>query len=288
MSTTEKEINAALDDLEGDQIKNVEQDPPEKKDPPEDQDKNPLGFISYEDWTASGKDPDDWRGKNAYNKEYQNLKENRELKSAMKEVVGSVDDLKQRYQDDANTQIEIAKNEAKANLDQAKKDDDTDAALAAQDKLHSLDKQLGTKEQQKPNPFLIDFAQKNPILDPNSPQYNDEFFQDMAGIHNNKLEQLGGKPTQEQIERVHKWAYIQAKELHTDKFKSHRTTRQTSASSSHKQTNNADSGQLKSIKGNKRNPRDVSPAQDIYNDLIKRGAKEEAAIFKKNVLGDQS
>lgn len=293
MSATEKDINAKLDQLEGDQ--NITDD----INPPADpstlkpiEDDSPPGFISYEDWTKSGKNPDDWRGKNAYNKEYDRITENRELKSAMKEVVGTVSGLQQQYQNDANVKIAQARADAQAELAQAKEDDNIDAALAAKDKLINLVNPPVLPA--KKNPFITEFAQKNPILDPGSSQYDNDFFQDMADMHNNKLAQLSGDGknlTQAQIERVHKWAFTQTKELHPDKFKSPRNNRQAPANPNQGQSKSSDgntSSKLKNVKGNPRNKRDASPAQDIYDDLIKRGEKEAAATYAKNVLGEES
>jgi len=286
----EEEINAALDDLEDEIIDDTKPDPNLVEDPP----KKPPGFLTHDEWIAAGKDPADFRGEKAYKAQYDSLKEIRDLKGTMNQVVQGVESWKHQQNEIKAQEIEEAKNQAIVDLAKAQTDDDMDAALAAKDKINSLDKQT-TVVQQPPqvNPIITDFTSKNPIIDPANTKYDAEFHQDMIMIHNSKLDQLLGgdrtranELTQAQIERVQALAFNQAKELHQDKFVSPKNKRTTSANSTKTVTKGVDIvTQLKSVEGNPRNPRDTSPAKDIYEILLAKDPKA-AETFAKNVIGE--
>lgn len=282
MSTTEQEMNDKLNELEAEHEslnQEVEEVAPEEK---------PPGFLSYDEWVEKGKDPADYRGENAYKKQYDALKEVRELKSTMNQVVEGMETWKQQQNEQTAIQVEQAKADAITELEKAKSDDDITAALAAQEKLNRLDSQPVS---QTTNPVISDFANKNPIIDKNSNQYDSEFHQDMIMIHNGKLDQLLGgdrsrasELTPAQIDRVQKMAYTQAKELHQDKFVSPKNKRATSATSNQRpvKTNGDVSTRLKSISGNSKNPRDANPANDIY-EILKAKDPKAAEVFAKNM-----
>jgi hypothetical protein len=301
MSTTEQEMDDALDALEQEHGNPDEQkldldeqkvDLDEQKPDQEIEQKAP-GYISYDDWIAKGKDPADYKGENAYKAEYERITEIRELKDTMNQVVSGVESWQAQQSEQMAQQVEQAKVDAQAALDQAVTDEDLDAALAAKDKLVNLNQQT-VAQPMKVNPVITDFAKKNPIIDTNSPQYSAEFHQDMIMIHNGKLDQLlGGDRTRAnelspaQIERVQAMAYSQAKELHADKFTSPRN-RRTAPTKPNKRPaqNNGDVGaKLKGVKGNLRNPRDTNAANDIY-EIIKARDPKAAEVFAKNLTGE--
>jgi hypothetical protein len=256
--------------------------------PPE----KPPGFKTYEEWVAEGKDPADFRGENAYKKQYDALKEVRELKDAMTHVVDGMQTWKQQQSDVMAQQVEQARTNAVAELEQAKEDDDLDAALVAQNKINDIDSKPAATQV---NPVISTFASKNPIIDPNNAQYDAEFHQDMIMIHNGKLDQLlggdrsrAGELTESQIERVQNLAFKQAKELHGDKFVSPKNGRRTPASPAQRPTKPGGTpvSRLSQVKGNTKNPRDTSAANDIY-EILKAKDPKAAETFAKNVLGEQ-
>jgi len=305
MSTTQQEMDAALDALESEHGSLDEQkvdldeqkiDLDEQKsgqNMEQEQEGKPPGYISYDDWVAKGKDPADYKGENAYKAEYDRIKEIRELKDTMNQVVSGVESWQQQQSEQMAEQVEQAKLDARAELEQAKTDDDLDAALAAQEKLSSLDNKTAAQPM-KVNPLLTGFASKNPIIDPQSSQYSAEFHQDMIMIHNGKLDQLlggdrsrAGELTPAQIERVQSMAFTQAKELHSDKFVSPKNRRTTQTAPSKRQAAKSnDSSRLSQVKGNSRNPRDNNAANDIY-ELLKAKDPKAAETYAKNVLGEQ-
>lgn len=292
---TEQQINETLDALEakhGDPEPTSEPTNGSTEPENEPQVKHAPAFVNYEEWVKSGRDPADFKGENAFKREGERIKEIRDLKGTMNQVVAGMETWQQQQQAVMNQQIERAKSEAKVELERAKADDDTTAALAAQDKIHSLDKQQVSAS--PPHPLIAEFASKHPIIDPNSPQFDAEFYKDMAMINNSTLDHfIGGSPkrqaelTQSQVERTQKFAFEKAKELHADKFVSPKTKRQTSAQPS-KSTTSKDTNfgsKLKAVSGGTRNPRDATPANDIYEMLKERDPKA-AEIFAKNVIGE--
>lgn len=300
MDDTDSEMNAALDALE------AEHDPIESKPDQEVlesdeivgdrviEKEKPKGYLSYEQWIDAGKDPDDFKGINAYSSTYDRIQEIRELKDSMKHVVDGVDQWKNQQADHMKDQVAQAKLDAKAEFDEAHQAGEMDAALAAQEKLNNLNRQE-VVQAPRIDPAIGEFFQKNPILDQNSPSFNADFFEDMKMIQHTHLNKLtGGDPelanklTPNQIERSLKLAFNTAKEMHPEKFKSSRNTRRTTPSSQPRQgkTKAGDySTRLKSVQGNSRNVRDTSSANDIY-EYIKAADPKAAETFAKNVLGE--
>lgn len=292
---SEEEIDAALDEIE-EEHGFITGDEPEFDELLEKQKKEgkalekPPGFLTHDEWIAAGKDPADFRGEKAYKAQYDSLKEIRDLKGTMNQVVQGVESWKQQQNEIKAQEIEEAKNQAIADLAKAEDDEDIKGALAAKDKINSLDKQTTVVQTTQVNPIITDFTSKNPIIDPANTQYDAEFHQDMIMIHNSKLDQLLGgdrtranELTQAQIERVQVLAFNQAKELHQDKFKSPKNKRTTSASPTKTVTKGVDVvTKLKSVEGNPRNPRDTTPAKDIYEYILEKDPAA-AKIFAENV-----
>ena len=304
MSTPEEEMNDALDKLEnesdtsvnanedelnlaGEHVEEIIEDNPD--DDPKDK---PPGFLTYDEWIEKGKDPADYRGENAYKAQYDSLKEVRELKDTMSHVVDGIETWKQQQNDQMAEQVEQARIDAVAELERAKEEEDLDAALLAQDKINKIDSK---PQPVQVNPIISDFARKNPIIDTQSTQYDAEFHQDMIMIHNGKLDQLlggdrsrAGELTPQQIERVQKMAFTQAKELHQDKFVSPRNKRTTTAQPNKRttQTNTSVKTKLKDIQGNSKNPRDTNAANEIF-DIINAKDPVAAAKFAENLTGEK-
>lgn len=301
MSTTEEEMNEALDELEKNDTldnpnednlnlsdENLEDVPRGTEDEPKDK---PPGFLTYDEWIEKGKDPADFRGENAYKNQYESLKEVRELKDTMTHVVDGIETWKQQQNELKTEEIAQARINLVAEFEQAKEDEDMDAALTAQEKINKIDRR---PPQVQVNPVISDFTKKNPIIDKSSTQYDPDFHQDMIMIHNGKLDQLlggdrsrAGELTEAQIERVQAMAFNQAKELYPDKFVSPRNKRTTTANPSKRTTQKtATKVSLKSVSGNSRNPRDTSPADDIY-EIIKARDPAAAERFAKNLTGEE-
>ncbi len=277
---SQAEIDQALDALEAEHSEVIEQHEPKEdlKEVPKDK---PPGFIGYDEWIAKGKDPADFKGENAYNAEYGRIQEIRELKDTMTKVVENTEVWKQQQIQDTNQKVEAARAEAQAELEQAKKDDDVEGALVAKDKINNLQSQ-----QPQVNPLIADFSIKNPVIDPQSKQYDKDVHEDVIMLHNSNLDKLLGgdrsranELTQGQISRSLSLAYKQAQEFHPDKFKK---GRQTPPPGQRRGKDNNSTLKLKDYKGNSRNPRDSSPANDVY-EMIKKSDPKAAEKFLENL-----
>lgn len=267
--------------------------------------KNPPGYIdNVEDWVAAGKDPKLFKSPELYSAEYERIQEIKDLKETMRTVVDGVSEWKEQQQLTMADQLEQAKVNALAELEQAKEDDDVDAAIKAQKKIGELEKPR-QQEAQKPHPVLTKFYSKNLILDKNSPQYDDEVYQDTSMYQAAILDELTGgnrqmQLTESQIERSMKLALSKAKELSPDKFVSPRNKRKSAPASSRTNIQPKDGdydSKLRNVKSNTMNKNDTSAALDVYNMLkgkaeaikdpvSKAKALKAAETYAKTVLGE--
>jgi hypothetical protein len=297
MSDLEQEMNEALDALEEEHdIDPIE--PKESEDNLEDEPEvksNPPGYIdNLDDWVAAGKDPDDFKGKNAYSAEYERIKEIKELKAMTSKLVDGVGEWKKDQEVRTRREVEQARADLKTELDSAREDADVDRALAAQTKIDDLNKP--PEAALKPNQAITDFYAKNPIIDKSSDQFDQDFYEDCAMMQHTIMNQLTGgneelakNLTEAQIKRSMNVAYEQAKALHSDKFVSKRNSRKQVPSQGKRPTPKATAGdygaRLKGLGASSRNARDTTPALDTYNMLLgmDKGAAEK---FAKNMLGE--
>jgi len=284
------ELNdAVVEDVENDAVDEQQ----EEAEPEQQESDNPPGFIdNMDDWIAAGKDPDLFKGKKAYSQEYERIQEIKELKGLVKQVVDTAGDWKQQQQAATERQIEKYKEDAKRELETAKSEHDLDGALEAQERLNALEK---TKPAPQQNPVITEFFAKNPIVDRNSQQYDDEFFQDMAMAQQTVLDQLtggseelAGRLTEKQIKRSMDVAYKRAQALHPDKFQSPRNNRKSAPQQAKRSAPKATDYKTRLKNTNiksKHNPRDNNAANDIY-EMIKATDPKAAEAFAKNMLGE--
>ena len=253
---------------------------------------NPPGYIdNIDDWIAAGKDPDLFKGKKAYSAEYDRIKEIKELKETMQVVTDGIGEWKEQQKQSMAQQLERARDEAVAELERAREDVDVDRAIEAQKKINDLDKPK--QEVHQPNPVLTDFYSKNPILDKNSAQYDDEVFKDASMYQASILDELTGgnrqmQLTPSQIERSLKVALTKAKALSPDKFVSPRNQRKAAPAPPRtkvQQKNGDYQSRLKTVKSNSKNRRDTNAANEIY-EMLKAKDPKAAETFAKNVLGE--
>ena len=181
---------------------------------------DPPGFKSYEAYVADGGDPDQYVGKQAYEDRYANIQENKRLRKDVKGLQGTV----QQTMDAVNTWQETERKKMRTELDQklekAKEDEDLDGALATQKEIDDLDDEPDppAPTHQDEHPVIADFREANPLLDPDSDDYNEEFNDDVEAIYNSLYQQLTysgrKKATDGQIKRCLKRAMNEAKQLH--------------------------------------------------------------------------
>lgn len=187
-----------------------------KGDPPPSGDDNPPGFLSYDEYIAQGGDPDHYRGRKAFEHFNDRLEENKRLRREvrqMKDTVNQTMDAVTTWQEGEREKIRA---EIQADLDRAMEDEDPAAAVAAQKKLDKLEQQQPPKAPPQENPIISDFREANPMIDPDSDDFDAEFEQDLTGFYNNLVRSISpdGRISDGQVKRCLKQAMKQAREFH--------------------------------------------------------------------------
>jgi len=257
----------------------------------------PPGFMDYDEWIAKGKDPADFRGENAYKKQYEALTEVRELKSTVEQVSESMKEWKASETARMQQQLERDRAAITAKLEQAREEADIEAFASATDELNNLNASPPPTPTPQINPVVSKFLESNPIIDSASLKFNKDFFDDVKMIQNGYLDKLlggdrsrVGELTPRQVENALKTAYEDAKALNKDLFVSPRNNRPTTTTTPRRETTPTSDyrTKLKAIGGNEKNHFDSNPAVDMYDLLMSKGekGKKAAETYAKNVLGE--
>ena len=253
----------------------------------EHEDENPPGYVSYQEWVDSGKDPDDWQGKKKYSQQYQLIQDNKDFKNELKSMNEMLKQTVQATQSMQDAAYNRGVEQAKAELQDALDNNDAQGVLDAQTKLQNMPQ---PKAAQQINPVHVEFFASNPIIDSQSDQYDDELMSEFGRIYNGRLQADGVRPDQTLSERAIKGymneALKSAKSLFPDKFESPRNTRKTTQSNGKRGTvKSAHVDALKNTKFVTKNTRDTNPAMDIYNSILnaKDGGKDAADKFAQKM-----
>lgn len=250
----------------------------------------PPGYVSYEEWVADGKDPDDWQGKNKYSQQYDLIQDNKEFKTELKELTGLMRSTVEATKDMQEQSYQRGLSEAQDNLNKAIDDGDVEAVIKAKDELTALNKQPRAQQPQV-NPIHQQFFDANAVLDINSSQHDPEFKQEFARIYDGKLRADGVTQDQQLSDRAMKGymnqAMKSAKALFPEKFESPRNSRQNNQPVARRTISKQSShDQMSKIKITTKNPRDNSAYQDTYDTILnmKGGGKEAAEAFAKRMM----
>jgi hypothetical protein len=249
------------------------------------EDDAPPGYQNYEEWIAAGKDPDDYKGKNAYKAEYERIQDNKELKAKLQETNDLVRSVVDAAEATKAQQQKEYKEELERKLAEHKKNYEVDDAIETQKELDKLNSQPVQAPQL--NPVVSEFLTDNPLLDETNSQFNSEFFGDFEAIYTSKLDSLTANRTRPvtdaQVQRALKAAHNEAKSLNPELFKSARNGRQQAVG---KQNNGKSSKSLSDYKiDDNDDPRNQSAATAMY-EMIKKKDPEQAEQFRKNLLGE--
>lgn len=189
---------------------------------------DPPGFVPYEDWVAQGKDPDDWRGKNAFKREYERIQKNRESESKNKELLDKMDSLVNLFESEKQTAVERARAEERERFERevAEAKENMDVDRLEELYKNKPDTEVAPQEFVEPEP-IANFRKANPIIDPSSPQFDVDFEAAMTGLVNNELSRYGSAVNETIIKRVMDKAYKDVRELFPEKFESPKNNRKT-------------------------------------------------------------
>lgn len=178
----------------------------------------PPGFLSFEEYTAQGGDPDMYRGRKAFENEHERIEENKRLRrdvKGMQHTVAQTMDAVNEWKGNERTKMRA---EVEASLHRAMEDEDPQAAIDAQKKLDAIDD--APPERRPEHPVITDFRSEHSALDEASDDFDVElnadveaYFNDIAGrLSQGNRRQL----TDGQVTRVLRKALKDAHELRAD------------------------------------------------------------------------
>jgi hypothetical protein len=285
--------------------KTHEQDSPEVESDP--QDDKPPGFIdNLEDWVAAGKDPDKFKGKQAYIDEHDRIVKAREAEAdlkrqqaELKEQMNQVVEFGKQWREDLEArhqkELDEAKRAAQSRLDDAREYADIDKALEAQRELSELDAKSTPAEtkpaqqEQQSHPVLADYYAKNPIADIKSSQFDQDYFDDLSAIFNANVSRVearkGAAASDDEIRDLLTVATGKAKKMHSEKFVNPRNERARAPSSKRPgAAANVDYGaRVKAVKVDTLNEAETNASSDVYNMIRESYGEEAAASFAKKL-----
>ncbi len=267
----------------------------EGDDTPAPDDKAPPGFKSYDQYIADGGDPDMYKGRKAYEAEKKRIDENKLLHSQVRDLKKSTDSIAEAMQEWQQGERDKMRRELEAKLKEQKDSLDIDGALETREQLDKL--KVEGRRAPPPHPIIAQFTEDNPIIDPKSDQFNKDFTDDVATIHNARIARMsrsgdGMDVSEAQVIKSLKASFEEAKELNRELFVSSRNDRQ-GAPTRKPAANGGDKGasletRLKNMKID--NPRDpdginANAPFEMYQ-LIKKRDPKAAERFAKSQLGE--
>lgn len=175
----------------------------------------PPGFLSYEEYTAQGGDPDMYRGRKAYETEHERIDENKRLRRDVKGMERTVAQSVEAINEWKGREREKMRTELEANLHRAMEDEDPQAAIDAQKKLDALPDDAVNQPE---HPVIKEFRSVHSALDADSEDFDQELNADVEAFFNTLAEQLSQgnrrQLTDGQVTRVLRKSLKDALELH--------------------------------------------------------------------------
>ncbi len=193
------------------------------------------GHITYEDWVSQGKDPDMWKGKKAFDAEYDRIQENKSLKSDVKDMKAAIDALTATFEDERERAVKEAYDKAEkdwqSKLIEATEVGDTEkvAELANNRPVQQNVQQSESPKRSEPE-FIVGFRKENPVLDPNSPSYDAGFDSAVSAAVDAQFERMNRNVTPDLAKRILNAEFNNAKALYPELFESRKNTRKTTVS----------------------------------------------------------
>lgn len=245
---------------------------------------NPPGFLSFEEYVDQGGDPDMYRGKKAFVNEHDRIQENKRLRKEIRGLNTTVQQTMDAVSSWKDTERKKMRTELTQDLHKAREDEDVDGAIAAQKALdeHDSAESAEPKPQQVEVPVIADFRIANPLLDQESEQFNSEFNEDVERLYNITYDRLTMDRTKAlndgQIKRCLNKAVKEARELHPDLFESPRNKRAAPGEVRSQRRTRAQESAPKAenyVVNNPRNPTQKNAAVDI-RETIRKAAHKQA------------
>lgn len=279
------DINADLEAAQADDLGDQDQEELELEQDDDQTDDDPPGFMSHEEWIASGKNPDDYKGKNAYNAEYDRIQENKGLKNDLKDIRETLNVVVDAAETTRLEDLAEHKRELEAKLAQQTEDMQTKDALATQKEIDAID---DTPKAKPINPLINDFFVDNPVIDKDNAQFNQEVMDDFTSFYHSRIDALTSNGTRgitdAQVAKALKIAFDGAKEMNKEVFVSSRNNRGGNTRRGKGKTPPVTTKLSEYQIDDKDDLRNQGAAQAIYEKIYKKNPKT-AEKFRKNLLG---
>lgn len=302
MATTEEAIQSAMglyEEGEGEEIISEEPiiEPEEPAVPAEEppSDEYTPKYLNYQEWVDAGKDPDEFRGKNAFD----DFGEKKEIRDQLKTLTEATLGMKRHYQNEADQRVTQARNTLIEEIADAEKEEDFERFKKAQNQLNEISQPQPEQEVDTLRSVVTSYITKNPLLDRNSRSFNPEVFSDWSTAYdNNLMSLLGGDATKhksltdDQLNRSMLSAMRAAKTLSPDRFSSprNRQVAPTRAASQRKPASPSSDyeARLKGIPSTSLNKSDRDSALELYREIKYTMKNPKAADkYAKDLLGDK-
>lgn len=241
----------------------------------------PPGYKSYDEWIAEGKDPDRYKGKKAYEDEYNRIQEVKLLKDEVKTLSGTLKTTVDAIHDRESRAEARHRKELEAALAKAKELGDTEAAISTLEQLNELKPVV---REAQVHPVLNDFINRNTsLVDP-------DLKKEFARIYNGKLK-ADGVGQYDELSEAAIAAYASSamngvKTLYPDRFKSPLNNRPAPKTPALKPgPTKIDVNQaIRDVKiESTLSPQNRDAASEIY-DLIRAKDPKQAEAFAKRVM----
>lgn len=188
---SEQELQQEFDDKVEELDEQLEQEVEEAQE--EVVEESPKGYKSYDQYIEDGGDPDMFRGKKAYEQFYDKNQELKALKNDIKEVKLGVSQMAQAQQESHNQTVAKMMAKFEDDMQQAKDSLDFDAYEKADRARADLQKQNIAKAPEAERPFqsiISGFRSSNSMLDPSSPDYDQDLDQAVVNRVNAKASKM--------------------------------------------------------------------------------------------------
>lgn len=271
-------------------------DPPDTKDDKAEKGEKSVGFLSYEEYIEKGGDPKKYKGEDAYNDYYKLLAE---LKDTKKEVKTFTQQLLAASEATLAKERAAMKASLESELKRQKDEGDVDGALETKEKLTELKQEI-KKGPVPVNPVIAEFIEENPLIDKDSDDFNQDFYDDMVRLQAkeiNALSDQGGIDlTDKQVLKCTRLAFEKAKALNADLFKPEVSERNNRQGLGRNGGKGGDGGKgqsfevrLKNLKmDNNRSPDlNPNPAYDMYKHIKEKYGDKAADKFARSALSEE-
>lgn len=200
MSEPQFDIDKAGDKFEDAKAQRLaeleENDQQDELDNPDDKRPDPHTYMTHQQWIDAGRDPEDYIGKKAFQKRYDDIQDSKRLRRDFKNIQKTQQQTVDAVERMLEQEHEKARAEIEAEISSAEENEDVRSAIDAQKRLDKHNAQVPVASTPPgEHPVIQDFREANPIIDAGSEDFDPEFNADVEAIYYARWNPLtqGGK-----------------------------------------------------------------------------------------------